>query len=132
MFQLVRSPIAVSSVLEAISDPACGGLTFFLGTVRNHAQGKDVTRLHYEAYEVMALSEMAKIGELARREFAVAHVAIVHRLGTLEIGDVAVLTAASAPHRIEAFRACQFLIDRVKQDVPIWKKEFFTESAQWV
>lgn len=132
MFQLVRAPIDVPAVLAALQDPACGGLSFFLGIVRNHAQGKAVDRLFYEAYEPMALSEMEKIGAHARREFSVAHVAIVHRLGTLEIGDVAVVTAAAAPHRSEAFRACQFLIDRVKQDVPIWKKEFLPESSVWV
>ncbi|MFN7974181.1 MAG: molybdenum cofactor biosynthesis protein MoaE [Acidobacteriota bacterium] len=132
MFQLVTKPIDVEAVLRAVGDPTCGGLAFFLGTVRNHDQGKRVLRLHYEAYESMALREMEKIGELCRVELGAVKVAIVHRLGTMEVGEASVVTAASAPHRSEAFRACQFLIDRLKQDVPIWKKEITDESAAWV
>lgn len=132
MFLLTRDPIQVPAILDAMADPACGGFVFFLGTVRNHSEDRPVQRLHYEAYEQMAVAEMAKIGELARREFTISRTAIVHRLGTLEIGDIAVATAVAAAHRSEAFRACRFLIDRVKQDVPIWKKEFFADSAVWV
>ena len=132
MYQLTREPIDVAGVLETLEDPACGGLAVFLGTVRNHSGGQRVLRLLYEAYDRMALAEMERIGESVMREVQVSKVVIIHRIGELQIGDVAVITAAAAPHRSEAFRACQLLINRVKQDVPIWKKEFFEATAAWV
>lgn len=132
MYRLTRESIDVSGVLASLQDPACGGLAFFLGTVRNHANGRKVLRLHYEAFEAMAVREMERIGKGVLQEVEVTKIAVVHRLGDLEIGDVAVITAAASAHRSEAFRACQLLINRVKQDVPIWKKEFFEDAATWV
>lgn len=132
VYHLTREPIDVAGVLSAMQDPACGGLAFFLGMVRDHSRGQRVLKLHYEAFEEMAVAEMKRIGEGVLREVDVAKIAVVHRVGELAIGDVAVITAAASPHRSEAFRACQLLINRVKQDVPIWKKEFFPDSATWV
>ena len=132
MFLLVQEPIDVMSVLQAVEEPSCGAVNLFLGTVRDHSKGKTVLKLHYEAYAPMALQQMEAIGELAQRKFGVTSVAVVHRLGTLMVGDVSVAVAVASPHRGEAFRACRFVINRIKQDVPIWKKEFTEKRAAWV
>ena len=132
MIEMTRDPIDVNRVLTAIQDPGSGGIALFVGVVRDQSSGTPVQKLEYHAYESMAIAKMRAIAETAVVEFQLRRVAIVHRLGVLQIGEAAVVTAVSAPHRSEAFRACRFLIDRLKQDVPIWKKEFFADHVAWV
>jgi molybdopterin synthase catalytic subunit len=110
---------------------ACANFVF-IGTVRNATKGKPVMRLEFEAYEPMALAEMLKIAEQAKVKFGAKKIALHHRIGTLQIGEAAVVIAVSAPHRAAAFDACRYCIDTLKQTVPIWKKEIFEDGEVWV
>ena len=110
----------------------CGGINVFVGTVRNITKGKTVVRLEFEAYETMALSEMNKIAKNVFKEFKVQKILIHHRTGILYPGDVPVVIAVSAAHRDAAFMACRYIIDTLKQTVPIWKKEVFEDGEVWV
>ena len=121
------------ALAEFVSDPQAGSSVVFSGTVRNHSPGRaDVSRLEYEAYAGMAEREMEKIVAEAAQRWPGSAVAIAHRAGQLEIGDLAVVIAAAAPHRAEAFEACRFAIDTLKETVPIWKKEIATDGEYWV
>jgi molybdopterin synthase catalytic subunit len=125
-------PLDVGAVVARVSGPGIGGVVTFLGAVRDRARGREIEHLEYEAYAGMAEREMEKIAGEAGRRWPGARVAIAHRSGRLEIGDLAVVVAAGAPHRAEAFEACRFAIDTLKQRVPIWKKEFATDGEYWV
>ena len=132
MIQITKEPIRVIDVLDSVSDDRAGGIDLFLGSTRNNSRGKTVVALEYSAYEPMALREMKRIEEEARRQWDLIHIAMVHRLGRLEIGEVSVAIAVSAPHRREAFEACRYLIDTLKKTIPIWKKELFEDGEAWV
>ena len=132
MVALTHTPIDIEQIIRAISTSRSGGINVFIGTVRNHSQGKRVRELEYSAYVPMAERLMAEIEKEIRGKWIVDGVALVHRIGILKIGDVAVVTAISAAHRNEAFEACRYAIDRVKAVVPIWKKEHFEEGLAWV
>ncbi len=129
---LSESPLDVAAVVARVSGPGMGGLVTFVGTVRDHARGRDIRHLEYEAYAGMAEREMEKIADQAGRRWPGTRVAIAHRAGHLEIGDIAVVVVAAAPHRAEAFEACRFAIDTLKETVPIWKKEVATDGEYWV
>jgi molybdopterin synthase catalytic subunit len=125
-------PLDVTAVLARVSGRGIGGVVVFLGAVRDQARGREIEHLEYEAYAGMAEREMAKIAEQACARWPGVRVAIAHRTGRLEIGELAVVIAAGAPHRAEAFEACRFAIDALKQSVPIWKKEIATDGEYWV
>lgn len=125
-------PLDTMHCINYVSNDASGGIDVFIGTVRNATKGKPVLRLEFEAYESMALSEMKKIAEAAIAKFMVQKIAIHHRVGTLQIGETAVIIAVSAPHRAAAFDACRYCIDTLKETVPIWKKEVFEDGEVWV
>ena len=125
MFEIVSEPIDAAAVTAAVADPATGATVTFIGTTRDHNDGRQVTTLEYEAYPAMALAEMRKIAEAARQRWQISGMAIVHRIGVVPIGEASVVIAASAAHRVAAFEACHFAIDRLKEVVPIWKKEHF-------
>jgi molybdopterin converting factor subunit 1 len=129
---IVRSPIDIAALQAAVADPGAGAVATFVGTTRNENSGRRVLRLEYEAYESMALSEMRKLAEEAGRRFGIIRAAITHRIGVVEIGEASVAIAVAAAHRAEAFDACRFLIDRIKEIVPIWKKEHFEGGEIWV
>lgn len=125
-------PLGVDEVLEAVRHPRCGGIALFVGVVREHDHGADVTALDYTAHPSVTDTLAQVCSDVAGRH-AVARLAAVHRVGHLEIGDVAVVAAVSAPHRAEAFEACRDLIDTLKGTVPIWKHQQFTDgSDEWV
>jgi len=126
------SPLSMDALLAHVLDAAHGGIVTFIGVVRDHARGQTIDHLEYEAYVPMAEAEMAKIVRGARERWPEARLALSHRVGRLDIGDPAVMIAAAAPHRPEAFEACRWAIDTLKQTVPIWKKEFGTEGTYWV
>jgi molybdopterin synthase catalytic subunit len=132
MFEIVEQPIDAARVSAAVADPTSGATVTFVGTTRDHNDGRSVTRLEYEAYPEMALAEMRKIGETARQRWPIAKVAIVHRIGVVPIGEASVVIAVSAAHRAPAFAACHFAIDRLKEVVPIWKKEHFEGGEVWI
>lgn len=131
IFQLVRQPIRATEVVESLKAPEDGAVVVFDGIVRNNSRGRRTLYLEYESYEPMALAKMRDIGAQIREKFPIHRLAIVHRLGRLEIGETSVLIAVSSPHRRAAFDACRFAIDTLKRFVPIWKKEFFEGGAVW-
>jgi len=132
LFRVVDRPLRLEEVVEAVSSEALGGLVTFSGAVRNQTKGRRVVRLEYEAYPPMAEKKLAEIGAEVAAQWSGTRLAIVHRVGTLLPGELAVVIAAAAPHRKEAFRGCEHAIERLKQDVPIWKKEFFEDGEVWV
>jgi MoaE-MoaD fusion protein len=131
IFLLVREPIASRGLLESLKAPEDGAVVVFDGFVRNNFNGRRTLYLEYEAYETMAYAKMREIGAQIRAKFQIHRLAIVHRLGRLEVGDTSVLIAVSSPHRNAAFDACRFAIDTLKRAVPIWKKEYFAGGAVW-
>jgi len=132
LFRVVDRPLRLEEVVEAVSGEAYGGLVTFSGSVRNQTRGRRVLRLEYEAYPPMAEKKLAEIGAEVAGKFNGTRLAIVHRVGMLMPGELAVVIAAAAPHRKEAFLGCEHAIERLKQDVPIWKKEFFEDGEVWV
>ncbi len=130
--QLSDSPLDTQLAIQMAEDPSTGGCVAFIGTVRNQTQGRPVVRLDFEAYPPMAIAEMNKIAKQVAEKWAAHRVVIHHRVGALEIGDVAVVIVVSTPHRKAAFEACQYAIDTLKETVPIWKKEIFEDGEIWV
>jgi molybdopterin synthase catalytic subunit len=116
----------------AVVSPETGGVALFIGTVRNHNQGQDVNLLEYQAYAAMAEKELTAIADEIERELPGTRLACLHRTGALRVGDIAVICAAGAPHRGEAFTACRELIDRLKARVPIWKREHGEQGPYWI
>jgi molybdopterin synthase catalytic subunit len=133
MIRLTTDPIDYTALTEQVRRPGCGAVALFLGTVRDLTDGRRTTALDYEAYPGMAEKKLAEIEHDTRGRWHVGDIALVHRLGHLEIGEVSVAVAVSCPHRAQAFDACRHAIDRLKELVPIWKKENFADgSAEWV
>ena len=132
MFRITEDEITAQMVIEAVEHPAAGAIATFLGTVRDHSQGKRVLYLEYDAYPAMAEKTLRQIGEEIGERWGLYRVAIVHRVGRLEIGEASVAIAVAAPHRAEAFEACRYAIDRLKEIVPIWKKEVWEGGEYWV
>jgi len=122
----------IQSCIDWVMSPRSGGIDVFIGTVRDSTKGKSVIRLEFEAYEPMALKEMGKIAAQAFEKWPVQKLLIHHRTGILEVGEVPVIIALSCAHRDAAFEACRFVIDTLKQTVPIWKKEIFEDGEVWV
>lgn len=126
------APLSVHEVIDAVSHDGAGAVDVFLGMVRDFNDGRPVKLLEYEAYAPMAVAEMTRIILEIEAEIEGVRLAVLHRTGSLAVGDMAVICAASAPHRGEAFRACRALIDRIKARVPIWKREHGPDGAYWV
>jgi len=131
IFELTRAPIRGEEIARAMRLPGDGATVVFDGFVRNNFRGRRTLYLEYEAYEPMALAKIREIGAGIHQKFAVNRVAIVHRLGRLNIGETSVFIVVSAPHRAAAFDACRYAIDTLKRTVPIWKKEFFSDGSVW-
>lgn len=128
---IIRDRIDTRKVLEELKCGDDGAAVVFEGVVRNQTRGRKTRYLEYEAYEEMALQQMESLSDEALQKFQVRDVAIVHRLGHLEIGEISVLIVVASAHRAPAFEACRWLIDTLKRKVPIWKKEFFEDGAVW-
>jgi MoaE-MoaD fusion protein len=128
---LTREPIDTAKLIAEAKQAEDGAVVVFDGIVRNHSRGHRTLHLDYEAYEEMALRQMRELGCQARERFAIRQVTMIHRLGRLEIGETSVLIIAASAHRSAAFEACRWLIDTLKQTVPIWKRETFTDGAVW-
>jgi MoaE-MoaD fusion protein len=129
---LTHAPLSIDAAIAAIASVERGGIATFSGHVRRTSRGRIVAWLEYEAYEPMALREMERIARRVQDEVSGANVAIHHRLGRLELGETAVVVAAAAPHRAEAFAACRLAIEALKRDVPIWKREVADDGAVWI
>ena len=133
LVRISAGPIPVDEALAFVGDPGAGGTCLFVGTVRDRSDAGDVTGLHYEAWDELATRRLTEIAAEMMERWPVNKVAILHRIGDLAIGEASVVVACSAPHRAEAFDACRHGIERLKDDVPIWKKEALVSGeAEWV
>jgi molybdopterin synthase catalytic subunit len=132
VFKITSEPLSVESIIDEVNKSGSGGICTFIGTVRDSAEGKRVLHLEYDAYPAMAEKKLAEIAAEIKNKWGLTDVSVVHRIGKLDIGEAAVVIAVGAPHRKEAFAACQYAIDRIKEYVPIWKKEFFEDGEVWV
>lgn len=132
MFKITRDEITAQMAREAVAYPGAGAVVTFLGTVRDVSRGRRVLYLEYEAYSGMAEEVMRQIGEEIRERWGLERVAMIQRVGRLEVGEASVAIAVAAPHRQEAFAACRYAVDRLKEIVPIWKKEVWKERESWV
>jgi len=130
--ELTTDPIDITSVARRVVPPECGATVTLDGYVRQFTKGRETLHLFYEAYESMALKEMQKLIDQAKRDFEITNVGIVHRLGRLEIGETSVVISVAAPHRKAAFAACEWLILELKRTVPIWKKEVYADGEEWI
>lgn len=130
--KLTDQKLNLQECYEWIQDPSCGGISIFIGTVRDTTQQKKVNKLAFSAYNPMAIKEMQHIAAKAMKQFAIKKILIHHAEGLLTIGDIPVIIAVASAHRNAAFEACQFAIDTLKETVPIWKKEYFEDGEVWV
>jgi len=131
-FRLTDEPIDPSAVIREVTTPEAGGIATFIGTTRIHSRGRTVHYLDYEAYGGMAEQVMAEIADELKRKHELCEVAIAHRTGRVDIGDLSVVIAVSAPHRADALAACKEAIDTLKQTVPLWKKEVYEGGEEWI
>ena len=133
LYRVTEELLSQAAITAAVADPEAGGVVVFSGVVRNETGGRRVKFLEYEAHAALAEAKMREIGEMVHARWpGVKMVAMVHRVGRLEIGEASVMIAVSAGHRAEAFEACRFAIDRLKETVPVWKKEYFEDGEVWV
>ena len=130
--KITSEKLSLEECYEFVTDDSCGGIVAFVGTVRNSTHSKEVTQLDFSTYKPMAIKEMQQIAEIAIKKFAIKKIAIHHAEGMLQIGDIPVIITVGAPHRKAAFEACEFAIDTLKETVPIWKKEHFSDGEVWV
>ncbi len=132
LFEITRDPLSVDDVAARLADPAIGAVSTFIGVVRGETDGREVRYLHYEAYPDMAEEQLRQVGDEIHQRWPTIHqVSIVHRIGRLEIGELIVVLAVSAAHRQDVFSATHYAIDRLKQIVPIWKKEVGADGEEW-
>jgi molybdopterin synthase catalytic subunit len=132
LIRVVDSAIDFDEALDAVAAPENGAVVTFRGDTRNHSEGKVVQDLFYEAYEPMATEKMNEIVDEVEERWQVRDFAMIHRVGEVPIGEASIFIVAAAPHRAEAFSACHYAIDTLKQTVPIWKKEYFEGGEMWV
>ena len=130
--KITSEKLDLNECYNFVTDASCGGISAFIGTVRNDTQGKEVIQLDFSTYKPMALKEMQKIADLALDKFDIKKICIHHAEGMLQISEVPVIITASSKHRKAAFEACEFAIDTLKETVPIWKKEYFSDGEVWV
>lgn len=130
--QILDTPLEHATCKKFVEQASAGAVVSFIGNVRNQTKGRKVLYLNFEAYIPMAISEMQKIAQQILADYPAARISMHHRIGQLEIGECAVIISVSTPHRADAFRACQYAIDVLKETVPIWKKEYFEDGEVWV
>ena len=132
MFRVTDKPLSLHELVDFVSDAEAGAIATFIGTTRNNNEGRKVIALDYEAYPEMAEKELRRLGEDARKKWQICRMAIVHRLGPVQITEPSVMIAVSAAHREAAFAACRFAIEEIKKTVPIWKKEVYEGGEVWI
>lgn len=132
LYEITEAPLSLDVLAEEVGQNTSGAVASFLGIVREFARGRQVEYLEYDAYPEMATAKMRQIGEEIRQRWPIDRIAIVHRIGRLAIGEASVAIAVSSPHRREALQACAYAIERLKETVPIWKKEVWSDGAEWI
>ncbi len=131
-FQISSNPLDIESCNEWLRSASDGGVVLFVGNVRSANRGKEVSHLEFEAYEEMVVKELEKWGRYIQERFGVHKVLLHHRIEKVEIGETAVIAGIAAPHRKEAFEACSFLLEKLKTEIPIWKKEVYNDGHHWI
>jgi molybdopterin synthase catalytic subunit len=132
MFEITRDPLSIEEIVNKVKADSSGAIVSFIGTVRNESMGKKVLYLEYDAYESMAVKKLREIGEEIKQKWNIDKIAIKHRIGRMDIGEISVVIAISAPHRKDALEASRYTIDRIKEIVPIWKKEAWEDGETWI
>ncbi len=132
MIELTYDVLDPERVTSLVRKDTNGAVVTFLGATRNHFQGRRVVTLEYEAFEEMAVKKLEEIRQEMQAEFSIEDIAIAHRIGIVPIGEISLVVAVASPHRVEAFNACHKAVDRLKETVPIWKKEVFEDGSRWV
>jgi molybdopterin synthase catalytic subunit len=132
VFVVTRDPLDPAKLVEAVRRDESGAVVLFYGVVRNHHDGRGVRYLEYDAYESMAEKKLREVGEEVVRRFPIDAIAIAHRFGRLDVGETSLLVAVSSAHRADAFEAAHYCVDRIKQVVPIWKKEVWEDGSAWL
>jgi len=132
MFEITANPLSVANAVSAVTKRTCGAVVTFTGVVREFSRGKQVLYLEYEAYPEMAIAKMRQIEQEVREKWEIEHLLIHHRMGRVEIGEASVVIAVAAPHRRQALEACAYAIERLKQIVPVWKKEVSPDGSFWI
>ena len=132
MILLTHQPIDPTALTAAVRQDGNGAVVTFLGTTRDNFDGKAVTRLEYEAYDAMAVKKLQEVRDSLRADYGIADIAIAHRTGRVDVGQISLVVAVASPHRREAFEACHEAVNRIKTIVPIWKKEWFADGSRWV
>jgi molybdopterin synthase catalytic subunit len=132
MFSIQQEPLEPGPLVNAVRRDDTGAIALFYGVVRNENLGRAVQYLEYDAYPEMAIKKMREVADEVRAKFPIAEVGVLHRIGRLEIGETSLLVAVSSGHRKEAFEACHYAVDRIKQIVPIWKKEVWADGSEWI
>ena len=132
MFRVTDQPLILQELIDFVSDPEAGAIATFIGTTRNNNDGRKVIALDYEAYPAMAEKELLRLGQAAKTQWPICRMAIVHRIGPVQITQPSVMIAVSAAHRDAAFAACRFAIEEIKRTVPIWKKEVYEGGEIWI
>ena len=132
MLRVTQEDFSVDEIIQSVRTNNAGAIVTFIGVVRGESEGRNVEKLEFQAYKEMAISELERIQDATCQRFPVNRVVIVHRTGSLNVGDKILGIAVSAPHRDEAFKACRFVLEELKETVPIWKKEFTAEGARWL
>jgi molybdopterin synthase catalytic subunit len=132
MFRVTYKALNLQELVDFVTEPEAGAIVTFIGTTRNNNEGRRVVALDYDAYPEMAEKELARIGDEAKKNWNIRRMAIVHRIGPVQITEPSVVIAVSAAHRADAFEACRFAIEEIKKTVPIWKKEVFEGGEVWI
>ena len=132
MIEITEQQLNSEKITNLVRRDSNGAVVTFLGNTRDNFEGKDVIRLEYEAYVKMAVKKLEEIRQEMMQEFGIEDIAIAHRIGVVDIGETSLVVAVASPHRTEAFQACHKVVDRVKEIVPIWKKEVYTDGSRWV
>lgn len=132
MYRVTDKPINLQELVEFVTDPEAGAIATFIGITRNNNEGRKVIALNYEAYPTMAEKELLRLGDEAKKKWSICRMAIVHRIGPVQITEPSVIIAVSAGHREAAFAACRFAIEEIKKTVPIWKKEVYEGGEIWI
>lgn len=132
MFAITQEPLDPKALVDAVRRDESGAVALFYGVVRNENMGRNVRYLEYDVYPEMAIKKMHEVAEEVRAKFPITGIGVLHRVGRLEIGETSLLVAVSSAHRVAAFEACHFAVDRIKQVVPIWKKEVWEDGEAWI
>jgi molybdopterin synthase catalytic subunit len=132
MFEVTRDALDPRRLVDHVRRDESGAVALFYGVVRNENLGRSVNHLEYDAYPEMAVKKMREVAGEVRAKFAITEIGVMHRIGRLEIGETSLLVAVSSAHRKEAFEACHYAVDRIKQIVPVWKKEVWADGSQWI